>query len=492
VDGAEAHAGEGYSGGYLRDLCSGALGAGLGALGGALMFVVAHRAVIDDAYISVDYARTLAQQGQWAVQPGPATNTASSPLHVLLLAGLIKLSGAPVFSVGIVFVVSLAVTGDVLSGLCSRLGRSHWVAALAVSLLVVNPLLVSTIGLETFLAIALIAAVGAAVVAQRTVLTGLLCGLLVLTRADLVAFVVAALIALAASLPAGSRLRTVTFVIGLATAVALSWFAASWWWLGSAVPDTLLFKTSEVWPGNSFVTGLWHYLHRFPLAVGLSVLPAAAGVALAGWAAVGEHQRPGPMRLLAVVWGLGALVHLMVYLLLGVPPYHWYYGPAIGALTMLAALGAATLSHQLRWAAATVGILVIAATGGFFAGRPWAVMPISTNWASAAEYAALAAKIPPGATVETFGEVGTIAYFCHCTVVDRFSDRAHLADLLRAKHTTAGPVMKILLEVNYHRFHAPAPLRPTYKLTFAQDPTGIHATSSWHPYAGQMVIRPIN
>jgi hypothetical protein len=139
-----------------------------------------------------------------------------------------------------------------------------------------------------------------------------------------------------------------------------------------------------------------------------------------------------------------------------------------------------------------VGILVIAATGGFFAGRPWAVMPITTNWASAAEYATLAAKIPSGATVETFGEVGTIAYFCHCTVVDRLSDRTHLADLLRAKHTAAGPVMKTLLEANYHRFHAPTPLRPAYKLTFAEDPTGVHATSSWRPYAGLMVIRPID
>src|SRR5438874_341516 len=61
-------------------------------------------------------------------------------------------------------------------------------------------------------------------------------------------------------------------------------------------------------------------------------------------------QVDGAVRLLVVVWGLGLILHLSVYLLLGPPPYHWYYGPAIGALIMLAVLGVAGLSTQLRWA----------------------------------------------------------------------------------------------------------------------------------------------
>jgi hypothetical protein len=456
------------------------------------VFVAAHHALIDDAYITLDYARTLAQHGQWGLQPGHPANTATSPLNVMLVAGLIRLCGGPVLAVGILLIISLTATGYALSATCARLGYSPWPAAVAVSLLAVNPLLISTIGLETYLAIALIAALGAAVVAQRPVITGLLCGLLVLSRADLATFAFAGLIALTASLPAGIRARGFSCVIGLATVVALPWFAASWWWLGSAVPDTLLFKTSEVWPGTSFATGLLRYEHGFPLAAGLSVLPAAAGVAfLAGWAAMSARRRIGLARPLVVIWGLGAIWHLTVYLLLRPPPYHWYYGPAVGSFIMLAAVGVAALSRQLRWAGSTVGVLVIAATGVFLAGRLWAVMPISSNWASAAEYAALAAKIPPGSTVETFGEVGTVAYFCDCTVVDRLSDRAQVADLLRAKHAAAGPVLRTLLDWNYDRLRAPTRIHPIYKLTFAEDPTGIHATS-WRPYAGQMVIRPIN
>ena len=78
--------------------------AALGGLGAALVFLVAHQALIDDAYITLDYARSLAQHGQWALVPGHPANTATSPLNVLLLAGLIVLSGHPVVSVGILLI----------------------------------------------------------------------------------------------------------------------------------------------------------------------------------------------------------------------------------------------------------------------------------------------------------------------------------------------------------------------------------------------------
>jgi hypothetical protein len=90
--------------------------------------------------------------------------------------------------------------------------------------------------------------------------------------------------------------------------------------------------------------------------------------------------------------------------------------------------------------------------------------------------------------VETFGEVGTVAYFCDCTVVDRLSDRAQVADLIRAKRAAAGPVVRTLIDVNYHRFRANPPIHAVYKFAFAEDPTGISATS-WRPYRGRMVVR---
>lgn len=464
--------------------------AALGAMGGALVFLAAHRAMIDDAYITMDYARTLAQHGQWAMEPGHQSNTATSPLNVVLLAGLIVLSGVPVVSAGVMLIASLAVTGAALSVTCVRLGYSRWLAAMAVALLAVNPLLISTIGLETYLGLALVAVLGSAVIARRPVATGVVCGLLVLTRPDLVAFALAALLAATASSPAGTRVRRFVQVLGIAGVVALPWFAASWWWLGSAIPDTLLFKVTEVWVGNSFAVGLWYYLLGYPHAIALSLLPVAGLVVLALWSAVRTRRSGGEAGLLGVVWGLGAVLHIAVYLLLRTPPYHWYYAPAIGALSMLAVLGIGGLSRRIQLTVSMIGVALIAASAMFLAVRPWTVMPISSNWAAPAEYAALAARVPSGATVESFGEVGTVAYFCDCTVVDRLSDRAQVADLLRAKRAAAGPVARTLLDWNYHRFKADLPIEPDYRFTFAEDPTGINATS-WRAYAGQMVVRPV-
>ncbi|MDQ3760636.1 MAG: hypothetical protein M3460_02760 [Actinomycetota bacterium] len=459
-------------------------------MGSALVFLAVHRALIDDAYITIDYARTLAQHGQWALEPGHQSNTATSPLNVLLLAGLIVLSGAPVVSVGILLIASLAVTGAALSVICARLGWSHWLAAIAVSLLAVNPLLISTIGLETYLGIALIAALGSAVIARRPVATGVVCGLLVLTRADLAAFALAALIAVIGNSPARTRVRRVAHVVGVTGLVALPWFVASWWWLGSAVPDTLLLKVNEMWVDRSFANGLWYFWLGYPLAVDLSMLPAAFGlIALAVWGVVAARRLGGPGAVLAIVWGIGAVLHVTVYLLLKVPPYQWYYGPAVGALSMLGALSVGGLSRRFQCAVSPIGVLLIAVTAVFLAVRPWTLTTISGNWASASEYAALAARVPPGTTVRTFGEVGTVAYFCDCTVVDRFSDRAQVADLLRARRAEAGPVLRTLLDWNYHRFKAGPPIHPVYEFAFAEDPTGVHVTS-WRAYAGQMVVRP--
>jgi hypothetical protein len=463
----------------------------VGVVGGGLVFMLAHRALIDDAYITIGYARTLAENGQWAMQPGPVSNTATSPLNVLLLAGLTVLTGGPVLAVGALLVAVLGVTGAALGAIADRFGWSPWSAPVAVGLLVVNPLLVSVIGMETHLALGIVAVLGWTIVTGRTAATGALCGLLVLTRADLVAFALAALLAVLLLSP-GRRWRAGTRVVGTAVAVTLPWFVASWWWLGSAVPDTLLVKMSEGMGDRTFANGLWFFYLGYPFAVVASLVPALVGLAVAALVAVRAVTRrriSATTAALVLVWGAGALLHVGVYLLLGTAPYQWYYGPAIGALSIVAAMIAGPATPPLRALVLIGGAVLIAVTAGYLAVRPWTLTTISGNWAAATEFAELAARAPDGAVVETFGEVGTIAFFCDCTVKDRLSDRGQFAELLAQRRAAAGPLERLLLDWNYAHFDPPPPLRAQFEFAFAEDPTGVHVTS-WRGYEGQMVVRP--
>ena len=116
--------------------------------------------------------------------------------------------------------------------------------------------------------------------------------------------------------------------------MSLPWSVLSWFWLGSAVPDTMVIKLGEGMGDRTFANGLYYFFEAYPFAVTASLIPPVVGVLvlLGGW-----RRGAAPVHL---VLGVGGLLHAGTYLLLGTAPYQWYYGPAIGALTMLGAVGA--------------------------------------------------------------------------------------------------------------------------------------------------------
>jgi hypothetical protein len=251
-------------------------------------------------------------------------------------------------------------------------------------------------------------------------------------------------------------------------------------------------KMSEGMGDRTFANGLWFFYLGYPFAVVASLVPALVGLAVAALVAVRAVTRrriSATTAALVLVWGAGALLHVGVYLLLGTAPYQWYYGPAIGALSIVAAMIAGPATPPLRALVLIGGAVLIAVTAGYLAVRPWTLTTISGNWAAATEFAELAARAPDGAVVETFGEVGTIAFFCDCTVKDRLSDRGQFAELLAQRRAAAGPLERLLLDWNYAHFDPPPPLRAQFEFAFAEDPTGVHVTS-WRGYEGQMVVRP--
>jgi hypothetical protein len=456
----------------MRTHCPPLVLAIVAALAGAVMFGLAHRGMLDDSMITLSYARTLAEHGQWGMVEGLTSNSATSVLNVLLLALIIVVIGHPVVAVGVLFMVTMAA----VAWWTTRIAEDAHLAtralpAAVVALLLVNPVLVSTIGLEIYLGVGLLIGAARYALAGRTLPTGVLAGLVTLARPDLIVVAVVIVVGL---LPARRQMAGSALA---AAALALPWYVFSWWVLGSAIPDTFVFKTvvNHFDSGDTFLDGPLMWARFFPAASLLGWLPALAGAAcLLGWAAAMVTRGRCLAGTLAGVFGAGGIAHFAVFATLGTPPYQWYYGPVVAGLTVCAAITASVLP----WRRMAYGFIcaVVAASLAIELqhGVPWTTTPIFSNWATSGQYAAAAPGIAAAAAgngaVGSPGEIGALAFYCDCRIVDLFSDRGDAANWIEERMRRAGPLMRWLLAVNYHNLDRRPAIHRTSQLSF--DPAG--------------------
>jgi len=423
-----------------------------------LAYAAAFRATwIDDAYIQLRYARTLLESGTWGFYAGYPANTATSPLNVLLLAA----AGLPLGSVerGLTLLTALELAA--LLWLLLRLGRrlfgGRFFGGFAFVAIAANPLVLSTIGMESLPYALLLVAAVAWFVEQRWLPLAVTLGLLTLARPD-------GVLLLAVMLPlAAAPLRRKGLMLLAYGATIAPWFLFSWFALGSFVPDTLLIKTGQSWGAASFADGLAVYLHHYPLETlgSLWLLPLCL---FPLWQAP-----PAVVKLVTVVTAY-ALLHFALYAALDVPPYHWYYVHHLIPMLLVAAAGAgyrlgrlpprlARLAAPAALLAPTAGLLLLAGQDGF----PFTEAPINTNWATSRQYAAIAewldANLPPGDAVAVYGEIGTVAFFSDRYLVNEFSDMSVADGLIAQARAEAGPTTSRLLDLNFRwrRPHAPLP-----------------------------------
>ncbi len=388
---------------------------------------------IDDAYITLQYARTLATDLTWGFYPGYPANTATSPLNVVVLA----LAGLPfaqtVDAVLWVTAAELALTLLVLLKISRRVTGGPHFGVIAFAGIAANPLLVSTIGLESHLYILLMLVAVECYLGGRRTALGVTLGLLMLARPDGLLFL-AVMLVLTARRGAGRVLLAFLLTV-------LPWALFSWVWLGSLVPDTLLIKLGQRWAEATFVTGIGAYVATYPVAT-MGTLLFVPFAPLAAWAlrgagpAAGAAEEgldavdaSGPRARLAV-GGLVAyaLLHFAVYAALDVPPYHWYYTHQVVPAILCGALGMVWLGRRLgasrpTYAPAALPVIALVAallqTGLHEA-------PVHTNWASPREYRAVGEEVrdlvEPSAVVDLHGEIGTVAYYSERLVVDSFAD----------------------------------------------------------------------
>ena len=468
------------------------VGSGL-AMG--LLFLVVRTSLIDDAYITLSYARNLATDLHWGLLPQEVANTATSPLNVLLLGALsavTRIGGGvhPVLALGALSVGSVMVMAWGWSRILRRLVLPWFVGALGVAVVLGNAFVLSSIGLEVLLIAALLTLLVAFGLDERPVWFGVVGGLTILTRLDLVVVVVV----IAAFTPAIRR-RPLRAALALALTAA-PWFLFSWIALGSAIPDTLLIKTGQkaLFAPYTFTTGPVMYFSFREWVVLATLIPAVVGLlALIGWlVACAAVRWEGPARLpaagAAVGLGAGAVVYFCAYVLLQVPPFHWYYVPTTAPLAMFGVIAVGLWWRHAREdarlrplvPALVLGLVALVVAGSLARavahGVPWRTPLITTNFATAGEYADVGLELRDrtrGATVENRGEVGTIAYFCECPLVEGFSDRGRLVDLLDERIENAGPLSGLFYELNYawlDRDQEPRPHRYTLVHAFGPPP----------------------
>jgi hypothetical protein len=458
------------------------------------VFVVARNAIVDDAYITLSYARNLAFHLHWGLTAQETSNTQTSPLNAITLAVLTAIVRRPILALGILYVVTNVLTAYGLLRVARATRIARWSAPLATALVLFNPLLGSAVGLEVALSAALMALLLMAAVEARPVQFGLYAGLLVLTRVELVIFGVILLIGCS-----GVR-RAWWKALLMGAAVTLPWFAWSWVVLGSAVPDTMIIKALQPPDSSTFASYPFAMLSSMPLVGLLSFVPAVLGLlALLTWLAArlliriqpqaepvsGFVRRFTPIAL----FGLAGVSHFVAYSVLKAPVFHWYYSWSIIPLTFLLALAVGALAGpgrtssdaiaaSRRSAGAIVGsvlALFVVAQGGFEArqGIPWSQAPYNGNAATPAQYAAVGLGIRPligDHTVQSPGEVGTIAYFCDCRLLDMLSDRGVVPSYIEQAKQRSGGLGRMLIDLNFH-FLEPnlKPGKADYVISYSHD-----------------------
>jgi hypothetical protein len=413
---------------------------------------VFHGRYVDDAYITLSYARGLGRSGVWGMHPGFPSNAATSPLNILLLALPVRLGLSALEAQLVLSAALVAAIGCTLLRLSRALFAAEGWGYVATALLFANPLLISTSGLETYLVIALWLAGCLAFLREWFVLLGLASGLLMMARPDGALFAVVASAMLLWRWPRAWW----RFLLPCA-AVPAAWGLIAWRTLGSAIPDTFFLKLHErSWGDVGFANGLPLYFHVFPVAMGLSLilLPTAPMALLL------TRRRAAWVSFCALTGGV-AMLHFLVYCQLQVPPFHWYYGMECCAAVLL---GSVALWELARERAAlrplVMGALVAMAVLGAAVSATVAVktgqMPVETNWADTQQYREMAQWVNgrvQGRPFQLNGELGVIEYSSDSEGISNFTDRKILQEAA-AQHAP-GTLTRRLMDENMRYLKMP-------------------------------------
>lgn len=432
-------------------------------------------ALIDDAYITFQYARNLRDYGTWGFFPHTTTNTATSALNVMLtaLVGIVipdmvdaAMLLATIESLGLflcLLVISKRILNQIWPGIISFVGT------------ITNPLLVSTFGLETLLYILLVVVSLYSFLEKKWSFLAVSLALLTLTRADGILLFLVMFIFLIYREKVGSS-QIIQFMSIYITCL-LPWYIFSWVQLGSLMPDTFLLKVHQNWWGFNYLSGLGLYLYRYPFAF----IPSFAFVPFGFfvvWRKKGFTLTPSGGEILLVF----GVAYFFAYVILQVPPYHWYYTPVAVSLNLTGIFSLSTnLSNSgertgkqrifntvlIATLAFSGAVVTISQAGAFPLQEP----PIHTNWGTGGQYKEIGTWLKDNLDIQDKikleGEIGTLAFYSERQLLDMFSCRYEQQEKIK-QLKQQGDLLGILARINYRWYETGEPcLSYDFRLAFA-------------------------
>jgi len=421
------------------------------------------QALIDDAFITFQYARNLRDHKTWGFFPGYTTNTATSPLNVMLtaFAGLFvpDLIEAAIW---LAVVEALAMFG-LLMLISRKVFDGYYFGGISFIAVMANPLLMSTLGLETLLYIVFILAGIYFFLAQRWYILAVVLALLTLTRPDGILLFVLMLWFVGDE--GESSIKFKIKFLALYVICLLPWYLFSWIHLGSFLPDTFFLKFNQNWNGIDYLKGIFLYIYKFPFFMLISFILAPLGFLYI------LREKRNSHRLAGVVWMFGIL-YFIGYAILRVPPYHWYYVPVaisfnlVGVFAIAKSLQTDMKRNQKIGLFSGIvfvvcfGILVYFLQSGFSLEEP----PVHTNWATQTQYKEiglwLRENIEPSERIELRGEVGTLTYYSQRRLMDMFSCRYELLSRID-RFEQGGVIAKLFAKINFYWYDPGEPCQPT-------------------------------
>jgi hypothetical protein len=299
-----------------------------------ILLVGFYRWAYDDPFISYRYAANISRGLGFVYNPGERILSTTTPLFtfVLALAGFLT-SDFHLLATGI-GVISLALGGLFIFDLAHS-WKTPIVGWTGLLLYPTFPLVVSTLGSETPLYLALCLGTFAFYARKKFITAGIFGALATLTRPD----GVLVLIILGIDYLIKVRKPIPWKAILVSAVILLAWVVFAGFYFGSPIPVTLASKQQQglMAISESFTRGLLTITSSYaswPFI--LEALLALSGVILAVW-----KKR---LWVIILIW---PVVYFLSYSLLGVSRYFWYYAPLVPGFVISVGLGLTAISDSI-------------------------------------------------------------------------------------------------------------------------------------------------